>query len=331
VTGQAQNVIVKPLPANRPEGFTGAVGSFEIKSVSDNDTVPVYEAVNLTVTISGKGNIRLADAPVVSFPAGLEAYDPKTTTNAVSRESGTTGNRVFEYLIIPRSAGDFILPAITWSYFDPEKGIYQVVRTNPINLHVTKGAPGQTGPQLYAPASGEEIQYLGKDIRFIRTNVPVLRKSRDNLLSGRTYYSIYGFSLLTFISVVLLRREQVKRNSDRVRVMNRRAGKVAASRLKKAQKHMQRDEKEIFYEEVLKALWGYVSDKLNIPVSQLTRDKAKEELNRKGADNQVVDSLMLLADTCELVRYAPSSGENEPQSIYDQAAGIIRKMEGQLN
>ena len=331
VAGNSEKVVVKPLPANRPNGFTGAVGSFDIKSEINLDTLSVNDAVTLKVTISGRGNIKLADAPSIDFPAGLEVYDPKTSTNAVNRESGTSGSKTFEYLIIPRSTGDYSIPAITYSFFDPGTESFKSVATSSLSFHAARGTATAGDPQVFSPAAGEDIRYLGKDIRFINTTVPVLRKSRDNLLAKRSFYSAYGFAVLVFIAVVLLRREQVRRNADRAKVMNRKAGRIASRRLKTAWKYLQKADNEKFYDEVLRALWGYISDKLSIPVSDLSRTNTADAMERKGADHSLTERLFRLADICESVRYAQRSESADPTGVYEEAAAIIRQMEGNLN
>ena len=178
--------------------------------------------------------------------------------------------------------------------------------------------------------AGEDIRYIGTDIRFIRTTAPVFRKSADWLLTRRSFYSIYGFALLIFIAIIVARREQVRRNSDRSRVLNRKAGKVASRRLTSARRYLKLSETEKFYEEILRAIWGYAGDKLNIPVSELSRNRAIEALLLKGIDQKLIDSLVSLADVCEMVRYAPSS-TSDPSVIYEEASRIIKELEENLN
>jgi hypothetical protein len=331
LVSQPQTIVVKPLPGNRPAGFTGAVGLFEIRSEIDNDTVIVNDALTFKIELSGRGNFRLADAPSVSFPAGLEIYDPKTTTNVVNSESGTSGSRTFEYLIIPRSSGDFAIPSINWSYFDPAGNRYNTVSTAPVRFHVNKGDISQTGPQLLSPASGEDIQYLGRDIRFIRIPSGDLRKSGASVLSNRVFYSAFGFSMLLFALIILIRREQVKRNSDKAKLMNRRAGRIAAKRLKTAHKYMKSAENEKFYEEVLRSLWGYASNKLNISLSELSGEKAAEVMKMRGDVSGLSERLLELTNVCEMVRYAPASLGDDPEKVYERADKLIRDMEEQLN
>lgn len=331
LASKPQTIIVKSLPENRPSGFTGAVGSFEIISAIDKDTVAVNDAITYRITLSGKGNFRLADAPGVTFPAGLEVYDPKTTSNVVNSVSGTNGNRTFEYLIIPRSSGDFTIPSVNWSFFDPAANQYKTISTAPARLHVLRGESSATGPQMFTPSAGEEIQYFGSDIRFISTMTGDLSKSGPFALSSRAFYSAYGLSALVFVLVILIRREQVKRNSDKAKLMNRRAGRIAARRLKTAYDYMKRSENEKFYEEVLSSLWGYASNKLNIPLSELSGDKAAEAMKRRGDVTGLSERLLGLTNICEMVRYAPASPGDDPGKIYERAASLIRDMEEQLD
>jgi hypothetical protein len=331
VTGEAMTINVKPLPGNRPSDFMGAVGNFDLKAEINRDTVQVNDAVNLKLILTGRGNLKLADAPIVAIPAGLEAYDPKMTLNAVNSEAGTSGSKTFEYLIIPRNAGDFKIPAITYSFFDPSSGQYNRVTSKPFNLHVLKSGDAGAGQQIFGGVPGEEIRYIGKDIRFIKTTPPQLRKSANWLLTRRSFFSLYGFALLGFIIIVVARREQVRRNSDRVRVKNRKAGRIASQRLRIARKYLKINDKEKFYEEVLKAIWGYTGDKLNIPVSELTRSRGVDELRKRGVDEALISSLTELADICEMVRYAPSSSSADTAHVYSEASRIIRELDEKLN
>jgi len=330
VASESTTVKVKPLPSGQPSDFTGAVGKYELRAEINTDTISINDAITLKLVLTGKGNIRLADAPIISFPAGLEVYDPKMTLDIDNSESGTSGKKTFEYLIIPRASGDFILPAISYSYFDPSIGQYKKTTTTTLTFHVPKSGVPASSPQIFGTVAGEDIRYLGTDIRFIRTAVPAFGKTADWLLTRRSFYSIYGFALFVFIIIIIARREQVRRNSDMSRVLNRKAGKVASRRLGVARRHLKLSEMEKFYEEILKAIWGYTGDKLNIPVSELTRNRAVDSLLGKGLDKKLIDSLVELADVCEMVRYAPSSS-SDPLMVYNEATRIIKELEENLN
>ncbi len=330
IASEVATVKVKPLPAGQPADFTGAVGKYELKAEINADTVNINDAVTLKLVLSGTGNLKLADAPIISFPAGLEVYDPKMTLDIDNRESGTNGKKTFEYLIIPRTSGDFTIPAISYSFFDPAIGQYRKISTIPFKINVPKSEMQTSSPQIFGTVPGEDIRYLGTDIRFIRTNVPGFGKTADRMLTRRSFYSLYGFAFLAFIVIIIARREQVRRNSDRSRVLNRRAGKVASRRLAAAHRYLKLSETEKFYDETLKAIWGYTSDKLNIPVSELTRTRAVDSLIGRGLDKKLIDSLVELADVCEMVRYAPSSSSN-PKKVYDEATRIIKELEENLN
>jgi len=330
VASEPATVKVKPLPEGQPSDFTGAVGNYELRGEINSDTININDAITLKLVLSGKGNLKLADAPVLNLPIGLEVFDPKVTLNIDNTETGTSGKKTFEYLIIPRSANDYTLPSVSYSYFDPVSGQYKKTTTSQISFHVPKSSVANSAPQIFGSIAGEDIRYLGTDIRFIRSNVPEFRKRADWMLSRRSYYSIYGFALLLFIIIIVARREQVKRNADRTKVLNRRAGKAAVQRLKVARGFLKSSETEKFYEETLKAIWGYTSDKLNISVSELTRAKAIELLNKREVGQDLVNSLVNLADAAEMVRYAPSSS-SEPAKVYDEASRIIRELEEKLN
>lgn len=330
IASEIATVKVKPLPAGQPSDFTGAVGKYELKAEISTDTVNINDAITLKLKLTGKGNLKLADAPIISFPAGFEVYDPKMTLDVNNSEAGTSGTKTFEYLIIPRASGDFSLPAISYSYFDPGSGKYLRSDTKAFRIHVPKSATTGSSPQIFGSVAGEDIRYIGTDIRFIRTTAPDFRKTADWLLTRRSFYSIYGFALLIFIIIIVARREQVRRNSDKGKVLNRKAGKVASRRLTSARRYLKLAETEKFYEEILRALWGYTSDKLNISVSELTRNRAVDALLQKGIDQKLIDSLISLADICEMVRYAPSSS-SDPLVVYGEASRIIKELEENLN
>ncbi|MBM3420030.1 MAG: protein BatD [Bacteroidetes bacterium] len=330
VSGQEQTIKVKPLPGSRPAGFSGAVGKFDMSVETDMDSLSVNEALTIRVTLKGQGNFRLADAPSVSFPAGLEVYDPKTTTSVVNTVAGTTGSRVFEYLVIPRSSGNYTIPSINWSYFDPTAEKYHTVSTQPVIFVVAKAPAGESVPQIFSPAAGEEIKYLGSDIRFIRTGTPALRNRGGLLLAGRGYYSAYGFSLLVFAFIIVLRREQVRRNSDRAGVLNRRAARLAGKRLDNALRYLKKGGSDQFFENILKALWGYVSDKTNLPVSELTASKSAEVLLARGAEEKTAREFLDIANTCELIRYSTATVTAKPSEIHGSAVRIIRELENQI-
>jgi hypothetical protein len=330
VLSKPVKINIKPLPGTRPDGFSGFVGKLNLKAGIDKDSVNVNDAVSLKITISGSGNLKLAGAPVLKLSPDLEIYDPKITDNIKNTISGSSGQRTFEYLLIPRHYGDFTIPALTYSYFNPASGRYEKLTSEELRFHARRGTGQSSDLTVYGSMSKEDVKYLGKDIRFIKSDPGRLRKQGNILVKNRTYYSGFAATLLVFFTVLIIRREHVRRNSDLSAVRNRRAAKMAAKRLHEASLCMKRGENDRFYEEILKSLWGYISDKLNIPVSELTRTNALAALGERGIDDEKLKSLASILDTCEFARYAPSPSAKDTATIYEEASGFIRSVENSI-
>ncbi len=332
VKGEGVTITVLPLPGGSPDRFRGSVGDFTIEARADRDTLSVNEAVTLRVRLSGRGNLRMAEAPDIAFPETIEAYDPQVNIDRAEAATGLTrGVKSFEYLLIPRQSGDFQIPAINYHFFEPESGTYRTVTQAPINIHVRRGTGDEERPSHSDFTRAEDMRYLGRDIRYIRTSTGSLSVQRDLLVSKRGFYSLYGVAALAFIIVVVVRREKIKRDSDRVRLINRKAGGVARSRLKSAFNALQNDETDRFYEEILKALWGYIGDKFNIPVSELTGEKINSVLVSANVEVDLTDRLRRVVDRCEMARYASVEPVAEAKSLYSETAEIIRDLEKRLN
>jgi hypothetical protein len=302
-----------------------------MKAVLNKDTVLVNDPVTLSITISGTGNLRVAASPLLKLSPDIEVYDPKITDDLKNSMNGTNGQKTFEFLLIPRHNGDFIVPPVTYSYFNPSTARYQKLTTQEFRFHAKKGSDqNNAGITVYGGVSKEDVKYLGKDIRFIKSDPGNLAKASNVILTARGFYSIYAFGALAFFIVLFLRREHIRRNSDVRQVKNRKAGKVAGKRLHMASVCLKNDEIDSFYEEILKAIWGYLSDKLNIPVSDLTRSNAITALQQSGIDEKLLDKLKSILDTCEYARYAPSSSESGAADIYEEASQFIKSLENLL-
>ncbi len=318
---------VKPLPGVQPADFSGIVGKLDLKATLNKEAVDVNDAINLKVTISGNGNLKIASAPVLKLPPDIEVYDPKITDDLKNGPNGTTGQKSFEYVMIPRHDGDFTIPPITYSYFNIATGKYEKLTSQEYHITARKVSGQNTGATVYGGVSKEDVKYLGKDIRFLKSDPGNLEITGDVLVSSQVFYSAYGFSLLAFLLVLFVRREHIRRNSDVSLVRNRKAGKVAIKRLHGASVCLKNDEKDQFYDEILKALWGYLSDKLNIPVSDLTRTNAFASLQECGIEEDQIKSLSDILDTCEFARYAPASSDTEAASVYEGASQFIKSVE----
>jgi hypothetical protein len=330
VASQTVKVKVKPLPGTQPDGFSGVVGKLDLKAVLNKDSVNVNDAVNFKITISGSGNLKIAAAPSLKLSPDIEVYDPKISDDIKNGLSGTSGQKSFEYLLIPRHYGDFTIPPITYSYFNTSSGRYERLTTEEFHFHARKGSELNTGITVYGGVSKEDVKYLGKDIRFIKSDAGRLYKSGNIILSKRSFYSAYAFSLFAFLVVLFLRREHIRRNSDLSIVRNRKAGKVAVKRLRNASLCIKNDQIDTFYEEILKALWGYLSDKLNIPVSDLTRNNAVTSLSERGIDEERIKNLNDILDKCEYARFSPSASGSEVAAIYEGASQFIKSVENSI-
>jgi hypothetical protein len=331
VASQPVKVNVRQLPGTKPSDYSGIVGQINMKAVLNKDTVNVNDPVNFNVTISGNGNLKVAAAPQLKLSPDIEVYDPKITDDTKNTINGTTGQKSFEYLLIPRHNGEYTIPPVTYSFFNPSTRRYEKLTSRELHFYAKKGSDqNNAGITVYGGVSKEDVKYLGKDIRFVKSDPGNLVKISNVILSKRSFYSFYAFAALAFLIMLFLRREHIRRNADVSMVRNRKAGKVAVKRLHYAAVCLKNDETDTFYEEILKALWGYLSDKLNIPVSDLTRSNAITALSFQGIDEERISSLKSILDTCEYARYAPSSSGPEASAIYEGASQFIKSVENSL-
>jgi BatD DUF11 like domain len=324
---QPVRIKIKPLPGVKPADFSGVVGKLDIKATLNKQSVSVNDAVTFKVIISGNGNLKIASAPVLKLSPDIEVYDPKITDELKNGINGTTGQKSFEFLMIPRHNGDYTIPPVSYSYFNIATGRYEKLTTGEFHFSAQKVSGQNTGATVYGGVAKEDVKYLGKDIRFIKSDPGELRKSGDILFSKQTFYSIYAFALLAFLLILFLRREHIRRNSDLSLVRNRKAAKIAIKRLHSASVCLKNEEIDQFYDEILKAIWGYLSDKLNIPVSDLTRNNAISSLQEQGIEEDYIQSLSKILDACEFERFAPSSSGAEAASIYEGASQFIKSVE----
>lgn len=329
IKSPALKINVKPLPPGRPTGFSGAVGSFSFSGKVDKTEVKANEAVTLKLRISGNGNLKLIPPPNVDFPLDFETYDPKISSNLKTTLSGTSGSKTFEYLMIPRVKGEFRIPPVTFHYFDPSSGSYRTLQTSEYQINVLPGNEDESGTVITS-TSKEGIKFIGKDIRFIKTS-PVKLKRRGETIWGKPwFFGLYIFSTLVFIAVYILRKKKLKEESNIELLKNKKANKFAKKRLKLASAQLKAGDSNAFYQAVLKALWGYLSDKLGIPLSGLSRDNVAQNLRHKGMDEDIVNEMIRLIDNCEFAQYAPSGTAGNMEDIYKQAVKMITKMENKV-
>lgn len=323
------NLKVKPLPPGKPDNFTGLTGNVKISATLSRDTLKVNDALNLKITLSGSGNLKYAGAPTLKLSPDIEKYDPKISDNIRTSSAGQSGQRIYEYVLIPRHHGDFVIPSVTYSYFNPVSKQYETASTGELKFHVMKGSD-QAPVAMFGGVSKEDVRYLGKDIRFIMSTPGLWVKTEKFLVNSPVFLYMYLTVVLIFIVLILIRREHIRRNSDIARVRNRKAGRIAGKRLLIAGKFMRSGDNDKFYEELLKALWGYLSDKLSIPLAEMNRTRAIEKLREKGVEESVIELAREIIDKCEFARFAPAAAPSENRIVYEKAATLIKTIENTL-
>ncbi|MBC8004297.1 MAG: protein BatD [Verrucomicrobia bacterium] len=321
-------VSVRDLP-NQPANFSGAVGSFGFSGELDKTDLKSNEAVTLKLTVNGSGNLPLINPPKVELPQDFESYEPKTMEHTVANDNGLSGSVTFEYLFIPRFAGNFTIPAVEFVYFNPATRQYETRSTKAFALNVEKGSDDPNASVMNS-YSKQDVKMIGKDIRFIKQNNVKLKPKGSSFYGTVGFYSAYGLSLIAFAVVFVVNRKKIKESANIALVRNKRANKVALKRLREAAGFMKNNKAEQFYESVIKALWGYLSDKLSIPVAELNRERASASLQKRGIDQAVIDELMRLIDDCEFARFAPAAYTGTMQDMYDRAAKVMGIFEKQI-
>lgn len=319
---------VQPLPA-KPAGFSGAVGEFKLASSINATDVKTNDAVTIKLTLSGTGNMKLIGTPEVKFPQDFEIYDPKVTDDYKLTNSGLTGTKTFEYLAIPRHAGNFSIPAVEFTYFDLKSNSYKTLKTEAYNLKVAKGQ-GNADQVISDFTNKESVKMLGKDIRFIKLGDSSLRPKGDFFFGTVGYYLCYLIPLLLFVVFAVIYRQKALENANVAKVKTKKANKVATRRMKLAGKLLAENKKNEFYDEVLKALWGYISDKLSIPVSQLSKDNIEAELTNYGVPEALIAEFIGVLNECEYARYAPGNENEAMDKVYSASVEVISKMENSI-
>ena len=291
-------VDVKPLPGDKPADFSGGVGEFSISSSINSTNVKTNDAVTIKLVISGTGNLKLIGDPEVKFPDDFEVYDPKVDNKFRLTSAGLSGSKVIEYLAIPRNAGTFKIPAVKFSYFDIKSRTYKILTTEEYELHVEKGV--------------------------------TLSQKGDFFFDSMLYWLLYLVPGIAFIIFFIIYRKQIAANANVAKMRTKKANKVAVKRMKLAGKLLAENKKDVFYDEVLKALWGYISDKLNIPVSRLSKDNIEEELRKYGVEDALIKEFLAALNDCEFARFAPGDDNQAMDKVYSASLAVISKMENSI-
>ena len=320
---------VNPLPAGKPSDFSGGVGEFTISSSINSKELKTNDAITIKLVISGTGNLKLISNPEIKFPDDFEVYDPKVDNQVRLTREGLTGNKVIEYLAIPRHAGTYKIPGVSFSYFDIRSKSYKTLKTEEYVVNIEKGA-GNADQVIANFTNKEDLKVLGEDIRYIKQNEVTLQPKGSFFYGSMTYWLFYIIPALAFIIFFIIYRKQAAENANVAKVRTKKANKVATKRMKLAGKLLSENKKDAFYDEVLKALWGYISDKLNIPVSRLSKDNIEEKLRNHGVNEELIKGFLNALNDCEFARFAPGDENQAMDKVYSSSIEVISKMENSI-
>ncbi|MDP4225844.1 MAG: BatD family protein [Bacteroidota bacterium] len=329
VVSKPVKILVKPLPANKPASFSGGVGKISMSASVDKKTVKANDAITYKITLSGNGNLKLADPPKVNFPSDFESYDPKINMNIKNTQAGSNGTKTFEYLLIPRHEGDYKIAPVEFSYFDLGTHQYKTISAQGFNIHVDKGS-GNAGGAFVSGSSKEDLKYINHDIFFIKNHDFEVYPKGALFFGSPLFWILLLCPLLACVILVLVLHKKLKENANMALMKNKKANKFAGKRLKLAAQYLKQNKSEQFYEEVLKAFWGYLSDKLTIPVSELSKDSAMAALTKLNIEQELIDRIMDMINTCEYARYAPAAEHSQMDTLYGEAIDIITKLQQKL-
>ncbi len=328
VTSDAVAVNVKDLPT-APAHFMGGVGNFQLSSEISSTNVSTNDAVTLKVRISGNGNIRLVRSPKLELPSDFEVYDPRTTDNVSATNNGATGTKTIEYLFQPRFEGDYTIPPIRFAYFNPATGKYVTKATDSYTLHVEKGTEEQN-TTVVSSLRKEDLQLIGQDIRYIKSGKAMLQVKGYTFYGSTIFYLIYLISAVLFVVLYFVYRKKARENANIALVRNKKANRVATKRLKAAATFMKQNNNEAFHDAILKAFWGYLSDKLSIPIADLNRENAVSKLKDKNVSDEVIQDFEEVVEQCEFARYAPVGGAEARHDLYKKAETTMSRFEKQI-
>lgn len=324
-------VNVKSLPAGKPTDFSGVAGQLGLTSSISTEQLKVNEAVTLKINFNGSGNLKLIKNPEIEFPQAFEVYDPKVTNTFKVSAAGLTGTKAIEIMFIPRHAGTFEIPAYKLSYFDLSEGRYKTLSTPTYTLQVLK-SDGTVEESVVVGnySRKEDVKQLGSDIRYIFTGEMRLQKEESYRIDELISWMLYVLPALVALILFVIFRKQVKENANVSLMKNKRANRIARKRLKVALKLLKEGLTDRFYEELMKGVWTYLSDKLSIPVAELTKDKVESELLSKQVNDVLVKRCLNVLNECEFARFAPNAGQKHRDQLYDEAAKVISELENDI-
>ena len=313
---------VDPLP-QRPASFSGGVGKFNISAQIDKTETKANEPITLRVIVSGTGNLKLIKQPIVNLPKDFDKYEPKVTDQTKLTTAGIEGSKIYDMLIVPRHQGQYDIPPVEFTYFDTATKRYETVKSESFHLDVAKGS----GTGSVSDFTGDGVDELNKDIRFIKTGDAKQHHTGDFFFGSGVYWGIIVALIIVFITLFVIFRQRAIDNANVTKMRGKKANKVATKRLKMAARLMTDNKPSEFYDEVLRALWGYVGDKLNIPVAQLSHDNISQKLAERNVHQSIIDQFIGAIDECEFERYAPGDPKGNMNKVYDKAMLAIEKIE----
>ena len=313
---------VDPLP-QRPANFSGGVGKFNISASLDKKEVKAGEPITLRVVVGGIGNLKLLKQPVVNFPKDFDKYDAKVTDKTRLTANGVEGNMVYDFLAVPRNQGSYTIPSVEFTYYDTSKNAYKTIKTQPFKLEVEKG-DGSTG-------ESEDFASQDKDIHTIKLGKVEQHKANEMFFGSFGYWVSLLMPLIAFVVLLIVFRRRAIENADIVKKRSNRAGKIATKRLRLANKLMLQGKQGEFYDEVMRALWGYMSYKLNMPAEKLNRDNIRETLARHFVDDATIEKFTTALDECEFERYAPGDAAGNMNRTFESAMTAIMDIENAIN
>ena len=312
------DIQVDPLPA-KPVGFSGGVGKFSISAKLDKKEVKAGDPITLRVVISGTGNLKLIKQPVVEFPNGFDKYDPKVTDKTKLTNAGVGGSMVYDYLAVPRNQGKYTIPSVSFIYYDVDANAYKTLHTQPFTVNVAPGDGKSSSEDFNNP--------VDNDIHALKNGPSDTTSVGDFFLGSAAYWVSLLLPLIAFVVLLILFRRRAIENADIVKMRGKRANKIARRRLKRASRLMFEHNSAEFYDEVLRALWGYVSYKLNMPVESLSKENIKEKLASRGVNDEIIGKFISALEECEFERYAPGDEAGNMEKTFQSAMTAIIEIE----
>lgn len=322
ITAPAIDIDVKALPT-KPATYGGGVGQFNLSAQPGSTNVKAGDPFTLRIVVGGKGNLKLLQQPTVKYPDGFDVYDTKTTDKTNITADGVEGNIIFDYTAVPRKEGKFTIPAVEWTYYDTSSHQYKTLRTQPITLNVAKG-DGNGGD------AADYTQNQKLDIRPITTDEATVRSLSDAFFASGFYWGVLAILLGIFVALLLRFHQRALERADIVHMLSKNAGKTAEKRLRKARQLMVKGRADRFYDEVLKALWGYAANRLNMRREQLSRDNIAEKLSRRGVGDEPINNFISAIDECEFERYAPGDAAGNMKRTLEAALSAITRLQEAL-